>query len=267
MLEFEKNGDVTTLSRCRFKLPLQVQKPSYIEKDRAVSVYLLNPTGGIVGGDRLRTSVRLGCGAHVCLGTPSATTVYRTLGLPAAHQTDVQMEPESVLEYFPEHLIPYPGSALRQSVRVEMAPGSCLLLNEAFAAGRIARHERWRFNELTSETEIRLGNSPVYISRSKIVPSESRLDGLGITDNFNYFSTLVVVCDGFKEWSGLVKELSAVVRAVPGVQAGVSRGAKSSCVVRAMTSTAAQLTSLTQKLWTCVRQVVLNRPEFPSRRY
>ena len=130
----------------------------------------------------METEIRLGKGAHVYLTTPSATAVYRTLNQPAIQRTTIRLEEDSVLEYFPEHIIPYAGSALFQSLTVEMAERSCLLLADAFSAGRIARGERWKF-ELASETEIRLANSPVYLGKSKIVPCGALPDCLGVMED------------------------------------------------------------------------------------
>lgn len=228
---------------------------------------MLNPTGGIVGGDRLKTEIRLGSGSHVCLRTPSATCVYRTLNHPARHQTNIQMEKGAILEYFPEHLIPFPGSALRQSTRVQMAPGSCLMMTEAFAAGRIARDEQWKFKELSGDTEVRIGDLPVYMNKSRIVPTEMLPHCLGHGENFNYFANLVVVWDGFDRWKNLVNELFGVLNSAPEVRAAASCGARSSCVVRVMTSTAAQLKNVTQKVWCCLRRVLLEKPAITARKY
>ncbi len=242
-------------------------KPSYLGDDGSAFVLMLNPTGGIVGGDRLKTEIRLGSGSHACLSTPSATTVYRTLNRPASHETSIQLEQGAILEYFPEHLIPYPGSALRQSMRVLMGPGSCLILNESFAAGRIARGENWKFNELSSDTEVCIGGSPVYIGKSRIVPTELLPHRLGFAENYNYFSNLLVVHNAFSAWKNLADELSRVLNSVPGVHGGASCGARSSCVVRVMTSTAAQLTQATHKVWSCLRRIILQSPLIPARKY
>jgi urease accessory protein len=266
-LDFERRGDLTVLTRNFFRLPLQVLKASYLENDGSAVVFMVNPTGGIVGGDSLKTEIRLGIGSRVCLRTPSATTVYRALNHPASHETNIHMENGAVLEYFPEHLIPYPDSALRQLVRVQMAAGSCLILNESFAAGRIARHEQWKFKAFICDTEVRIGNSPIYISRSKIVPTDLLPHSLGTSENFNYFASLVVIWDGFSEWKSLVNALSTVMKSVPGVHAGASCGTRSSCVIRIMSFTAAQLASVTEKLWGCIRRVVLAKPEIPLRKY
>src|SRR3989304_2140688 len=51
-LRFERRGPATVLSGCRSTLPLQVLAPVALE-DPAAVVSILNPTGGLVGGDRL----------------------------------------------------------------------------------------------------------------------------------------------------------------------------------------------------------------------
>ncbi len=266
-LEFERRGQRTELIRCRFRLPLQVTKPSYVDDDSSAYVLLLNPAGGLVGGDSLETTIRLRKGTHGCLSTPSATSVYRALDCPASQRTDIVLEEEAILEYFPEHLIPYPQSALRQSLRVQMAAGSCVILSEAFAAGRIARGEKWRFMELISDTEIRLGNSPVFVNKSRIVPDEILPQRLGFAEGFNYIASLVVVADGFNGWRGLINALRSTLDGAPGVQGGASLAGHSGCVARFMAATATQLTSITQSLWACAREIVLNKPALSRRMY
>ena len=81
-LRFVRRGDRTVLASCRFTLPLQVLAPLSLP-DEACVVSLLNPTGGVVGGDRLRIDVDVERGAHACLTTPSATRIYRTAAEPA----------------------------------------------------------------------------------------------------------------------------------------------------------------------------------------
>ena len=51
-------------------LPLQVMPPSYQDDDDQAYVYLLNPTGGIVQGDRLETEVVLESGVRDLLRRP-----------------------------------------------------------------------------------------------------------------------------------------------------------------------------------------------------
>ena len=55
-LRFEQRGAATVVAGCRYTLPLQVLAPVALD-DPAAIVSILNPTGGLVGGDRLSIDV------------------------------------------------------------------------------------------------------------------------------------------------------------------------------------------------------------------
>src|SRR6185436_430498 len=95
-LAFARRGDRTILARSRWTVPLQVMAPLALD-DPASVVSILNPTGGLVGGDRLAIDVIVGDGAHACLTTPSATRVYRTAGAMAEQQVRLSVGPGATL--------------------------------------------------------------------------------------------------------------------------------------------------------------------------
>src|SRR5258706_3325431 len=137
-LRFERRGHGTILSQSRFTLPLQALTPLTLE-DGTAYLMLLNPTGGVLGGDHLITEIVQEKETHVCLTTPSATRIYRTEENPAVLETAIHLGEGSTLEYLPDHVIPHAGSALPQSLRVEMERGSRSTILDSFAAGRVAR--------------------------------------------------------------------------------------------------------------------------------
>ncbi|MGE0406847.1 MAG: urease accessory protein UreD, partial [Candidatus Korobacteraceae bacterium] len=184
-LRFERRGEETVLSHCRFALPLQAQRAVRCP-DGTAYLMMLNPTGGVLGGDSLVTEVTQGKDTHVCLTTPSATRIYRTAEHPAVQSTAIRLAEGSTLEYFPDHVIPHAGSALTQSLRVDMATGSKAILCEAMACGRLAAGERWQFREFDSLTEVSFGKTPIYINRTRIVPSRVDHGRWGIMENFHY---------------------------------------------------------------------------------
>src|SRR3989441_6087056 len=153
-LRFKRRGDRSVLTGCRWRLPLQVLAPLALD-DAAAIVSILNPTGGLVGGDRLVVDVAVGAGAHACLTTPSATKVYRTAVGPAEQAVRLTLAPGARLEWGPDHTIPFAGAALRQRVEAELPEGAALVLVDAFAAGRVARGEAWRFALLDSALSLR----------------------------------------------------------------------------------------------------------------
>src|SRR5580700_10276216 len=105
-LRFARSGTRTILAQSRFSLPLQALAPLALE-DGSCYLMLLNPTGGVLGGDRLVTEIELEPGTHLCLSTPSATRVYRTEAEPAILDAVIRVGEGATLEYFPDHIIPH----------------------------------------------------------------------------------------------------------------------------------------------------------------
>lgn len=228
---------------------------------------LLNPTGGLVGGDFLVTQIIQEANTHVCLTTPSATRVYRTLANPAVQETLIQVRDGALLEYVPDHVIPYRDSQFRQLLRVEMGRGSRGILWDALASGRVACGERWSFDEVDSRVEISLCEHPVFLNRTKIRPASLDLERLGFTDGFNYLATLVLVADDLDGWKETAAALDAELRNMPKVHGGASTLASAGCAVKLLARSAPDLISAQAALWSRARQILLGSPAIVLRKY
>ena len=265
-LRFEPRDNRTVLTQSRFKLPLQVLAPASLD-DGSLYLMLLNPTGGLVGGDRLFTRIVQGRGTGVCITTPSATRVYRTASHPAIHETLIQVDEGASLEYLPDHIIPHAGSQLRQSLRVEMARESRAIIWDALAAGRLARGEYWQFRTLESRTDILLCGRPLFINRTKIEPLHQRPELLGLMEGFTYMANLAVLADGFREWARLIASIEAQLKGMPQVFGGASLLAGGGCLVRLFTHSASDLALAQARLWAQARELVLCLAPFDLRKY
>lgn len=264
-LRFARRADATVLASSRFTPPLQVIR-SVALGDGSAYLMLLNSGGGLVGGDRLATHIRLESQAHACLTTASATKVYRTVGEPATQQTAIDVEAGAVLEYLPDHVIPYAGSALRQALRVAMAPTSRAIIADGFAAGRVGRGERWEFALFDSAVNVCCEGRPVYFNRTRIVPRISAPAGPGIAQGFNYVGTLLVLAGRWAGWEALEQALNERLDASPAVLAGTSLLARDGCVVRLLTRTATELAETTRALWTVARKSLLGLDKLDLRK-
>jgi len=96
-------------------------------------------------------------GADACLTTPSASRIYRAAGEPAEQVVRLRLGPGASLEWVPDHGIPFAGAAFRQTIDAEVGEGATLVLVDAWAAGRVARGEAWRFARLDSALTARDG--------------------------------------------------------------------------------------------------------------
>jgi urease accessory protein len=265
-LRFARSGEKTILAQSRFSLPLQALTPLTLANG-ASYLMLLNPTGGVLGGDHLVTEIVQEAATHVCLTTPSATRIYRTAEKPAILETIIRLEERTALEYFPDHVIPHVGSALHQTSRIEMARGSRAIILDSMASGRVAHGERWIFTEMDSRTEVYACGRPAYINRTRIVPATKRPDRLGWMEEFDYMSCMGLFADGFARWKEVSAALNEELKSVPNVRGGATLISRGGCVVRFLARSASDMTLANKKLWDAARAQVAGLPPFDHRKY
>jgi urease accessory protein len=252
-LRFERRDGRTILAACRSTVPLQVLAPMALGGPAAV-VSILNPTGGLVGGDRLLIDIEAGPGTHACLTTPSATKVYRTAGEPARQEVVLRIGPEAVLEYVPDHTIPFAGSDFRQTLHAELAEGARLIVMDAFAAGRVARGEAWRFARL--ESGLCVEDAAGWLLRDRFVlEGPDPWDALGLAEGLPYFAT--VASFGDEPWDTVAEDVDAAVGGCPGVQGAGGTLARRGTIARCLAASAVGLGSAAHRLWACARRRVL----------
>jgi urease accessory protein len=247
-------------------LPLQALTPLTLANGTSY-LMLLNPTGGVLGGDHLLTEIVQEAGTHACLTTPSATRIYRTAGKPAILQTTIHLGEEATLEYFPDHVIPHSGSALRQSLRIEMARGSRAIIWDSLASGRVAHGERWSFTELDSQTEVLMCGAPVYINRAKIVPATNRPDRLGWMQEFDYLSCMGLFAEGFTPWKEMCASINEELKSIPNSRGGATLLSRGGCIVRFLAVSASDMTHAQKRTWDLARGILLHLPPFEHRKY
>src|SRR5207245_410576 len=185
-LRFERRGDRSVLAGCRWRLPLQVLAPLALD-DAAAIVSILNPTGGLVGGDRL--------------------------------------------------------------------------LVDAFAAGRVARGEAWRFALLDSALSLRDAHG--WLLHDRLVLRDGAPGpGLGSAEGRPYVATVAVIAD-----AGLAAFVDDVT-ALGGDDAEVGAGLlpRRGALVRCLAADAPALARTLDGVWAAARRRVLGRPPLALRK-
>jgi len=254
------------LSRCRFTLPLQVQRAVSLE-DATAYAMLLNPTGGVLGGDFLSTQIRVGSGARACLTTPSATRVYRTLRHPAIQETHLEIGENAALEFLPDHVILHAGASFRQLLCVDLSPGSRAILFDSFSAGRIAHGERWVFRDFDSRVEVSLAGKPLFLNRTLIEPHLRAPADFSGLEGFDYVASIILAAPDFAEWPRILAALQAGIADRSGIYGGASLLARDACIVRFLARTASDLAETNATLWGVARPLLLGSPAFDLRKY
>ncbi len=265
MLGFERRGDRTVLVERRYALPLQALEVMELEAGGA-ALMLLNPTGGVLGGDRLETRVRLGAGSRVCLTTPSATRVYRSAGAPAVHRFDAAVGPGAYLEYVPDHLIPSPEARLHQSTEIALAAGASAIVWDAWSAGRPARGEVWAFAELDLRLDIRDGRGPLCHERARL-EGDARWSLLGGAEGMSYAGVFLAVTEGRTDWEAAARGLQADLGARPcGARVGVTPLGRGGVLARVLARSAPALIGAGEALWAASRRRLFDLPPLRLRK-
>jgi len=266
-LSFERRGPATVIAGCRFTLPLQVLGPMALD-DPAAVVPILNPTGGLVGGDRLAIDVDAGAEAHAVLTTPSATRVYRAEGQPTAQTVRLSIGPRAVVEWVPDHTIPFAGSALRQAIDVELDETAGLILVDAFAAGRVAAGEAWRFALLESAISIRDPGGWLlhdrFVLRGRAPNDDLALDGLGFAESRPYFASIAVV--GAFDRDRFAGEIGSFVADGTATALGVAALPRRGALVRCLAPSAPALLDAIEGCWRLARRALLGLPPLALRK-
>jgi urease accessory protein len=267
--EFEREGPRTVLTRSSCTSPWHHFPPSFLDDSGCAYTWLVNPSGGLVGGDHVLVEAQLHAGTHVLMTSPSANRVYRSLFEPAVQEVRLSVGPDARLEWLPEVTIPFAGSRFRQSIHVDLAPGATVVLWDAIASGRVARGERWVFAALENEICITMPLSGSVVERYRVV-SGGLPESVGLVGSWDYMASLFVIGDAVDAdvWTGLDVVLATILEERPGLVLGaVSTPAAPGMVVKLVARSAPDLTETLAAIWAAVRQGLWNLPVPNLRRY
>ena len=267
--EFEQAGPRTVLTRSSCTSPWHYFPPSYLDDSGCAYTWLVNPSGGLVAGDHVSVEAQLHAGTHVFMTSPSANRVYRSLSEPARQDIRLLVGPGARLEWVPEITIPFAGSRFRQSIHVDLAPGATVVLWDAMASGRVARHERWAFASLENEICINTSLGKSLVERYRLVPGLLP-ESISLVESWDYVASLFVIGDavGADVWKRLDLALAAILEQRPGLVLGaVSTPALSGLVVKLVARSAPDLTAVQEAMWTAIRKELWDLPAPNLRKY
>lgn len=186
----------STLRRQFFRAPVHLSKPHH--DAGALVVNVVNPTAGLLAGDRLRLAVEVAAGARLVLTTPSATRVHTMRGDGRAETRQAfRVAAGGSLECWPEPLIPQRGARYHQHTDLALEPGAELVFLETVAPGRVAHGEAFAFAELRWATDLRFGERPLVRERYRLTPGGLTLGALRRRFPTGYWGSLFLVAPGF----------------------------------------------------------------------
>ncbi|MSU48445.1 MAG: urease accessory protein UreD [Opitutus sp.] len=147
----------TVLAAQSFRAPFHLSKPYWNPEARTLLVQVVNPTAGILAGDRLESQIAVERGAALLVTTPSASRVFRMREGEAVSRQHFAVAAGGWLEVMPEPLVPHRGSRYRQITTIEVEPGGALFFVDQLMPGRVGHGEIWLWDHLRLEVTVRLG--------------------------------------------------------------------------------------------------------------
>ena len=268
-LEYVRQDHRTVFGYTSCQTPWHLLPPVYLDETGSAYTLLVNPSGGLVGGDHLSIELSVGPKAHVLISSPSANRVYRSLSKDAVQDVDITVGPGGILEWVPEHTIPFAGSRFRQTIRATLSDGATLVLWDAVASGRIAHGERWKFTTLENQIGITTASGASVKEQYALAPADKQ-GGIGLAEEWDYVGSLFVIGDAIDStiWAFLDSALVDVLgKQSDQVLGGVSQPAVPGLVVKLVAKSAPALTSVLNELWGAVRQALWNLPPAVLRKY
>ncbi|GFU15559.1 urease accessory protein D [Nephila pilipes] len=143
------------VSSCYYEYPLKIMCPTSISKSCCQWVFPIIYGGGLVEGDKVNISFKIGCKCSVALANMSFPKVYCCENGKDSQQHAVYyIDSEALFCVLPDPLVCFKNASYNQSQTFHLASDANLVFLDWFTSGRYMRGERWAFTKLKSATSI-----------------------------------------------------------------------------------------------------------------
>ncbi len=174
-----------------FRAPVHLSKPH--EDEGVLVVNVVNPTAGLLSGDRIDCRVSVESGARLLVTTPSASRAHCTPEGHAELIQDFHVAAGGWLDVWPELFIPQGGARYRQRTILRVEEGGEALFFETLAPGRVAMGEVFAYTALDWETDVFLGTELIARERYRLAPGGESVRALRTQFATGYYASCFIV--------------------------------------------------------------------------
>jgi urease accessory protein len=198
----------TVLAGQSFRAPYHISKPYWDADTKTLLVQVVNPTAGILSGDRLESAIAVEAGAALLVTTPSASRVFKMKDGAAECRQQFTVGTGGWLEVLPEPLVPHRGCRYRQTTSIEVAAGGAMFFADLLMPGRVGHGEAWEWDRLILEIEVRLAGELILRERFEQTGDDLRaLAALAGSGPAACFGNAVLIAAGAADWLPAVAAL------------------------------------------------------------
>jgi len=176
-----------------FRAPVHLSKPHLDEGMLIVNA--VNPTAGLLAGDRVDFDIAIEAGARMLLTAPSASRAHRTDSAGASVEQRFHVARGAWLEVWPELFIPQAGCRYRQRTEARVEAGGEMMLIEMIAPGRAASGELFAFAELDWDSALFFDGDLIARERYTLAPASPALDAMRVRFPEAYYASIFVVAE------------------------------------------------------------------------
>lgn len=261
----KKKSGKTYLAKQFYKVPLQVMPPHYQDDDGTAFLYLLNPSGGILQHDRLLTEIKIEEDAKAFITTPGNTKFYKMDDGHAEVNNVITVDAGGVLEYLPEHNVPFAGSTTYQNNEFRLHEDATLIASDLVTAGRVSRGEIFEYNKYSSITKIYVGSQLLAFDKTLMEPRKENIHSLGLLENFQSNGTMYIYKNDMDK--GLISQIRDVKTDEKDVRFGASMVTDSLMVIRFVGNNILDIQDVLYKIWSITRKTLLGKNSVRIRKY
>jgi urease accessory protein len=262
----QQTGSRTTIQDYYAHPPLQVLRSVYLDDSGTAYIYLLNPGGGVLGGDRYQITVTLQAGARAYLTTPSATKLYAAPHAAAQQRIEVTLQAGAVLTYMPEQTIPFAQAAFQQHITLRLGPDACAFLGDIVAPGRLARGEAFAYREYSSILRVEDDHGTVrLVERLHLCPQQQTVRGLGLLEGYDYVGTFYALGDRATFTSQMADDVHALLACRQGLVGSATTLPHGGLAVRVLATDHSGVSHALYDVWNRLCQQTLGYPAVPRR--
>lgn len=260
----KKASGKTYIAQQYFKLPLQIMNHHYQDEDGTAFVYLLNPSGGILQHDRLLTELTLEEGSRAFITTPSNTKFYKMDEGHAEVVNRAEVKKGAVLEYLPEHNVPFAGSNVYQENVFHLDRGAVLIASDMVTAGRLSRGERFEYQLYDSRTKIYVDGKLRLYDCSRMEPEKISMEATGIMEGYQANGSIYVYAQDLS--SCLAEEVNKL-SCGKGIRFAAGCLDPDLMIVRFLGEDLLELKSMIFTVWDALRRELLGKHAVRIRKY
>ncbi len=260
-LGLRRTRERTVLYDCYARTPLRVLRPVYLDDTGMAYIYILNPCGGVVGGDTYTLHITLDPGAQAYVTTPSATQLYTTLHNAAEQSIDCTLNSRALLAYFPEQTIPFANAAFRQRTTIRLGPEALVCLGEILAPGRSARQETFAYRQYDSHLQVETLDGDLRLfDHMHLQPQQAHLSQLGLLEGYPYLGLFYALPGSGAIDSSLADRLHDALSACPDLLGSASTLAHGGLAGRILGRHHTPVRQALHVLWDLTRQALFGQP-------